>query len=310
MRKGWLELFIVSAEGRHPYNEEELPAGSGVKYAAVSPNDEYCVVVNLHRDPKTGKFPSRYLRVGLYIDGHDVNYWKRVDTTELPDSMPTISTVFWGYLKEGDDVRHFKIARVSQSSVKTNESEQNTIVGGKIVAIVHAAEIIEGEHKNIGKAIDVPTETNVSDQQKFYTLPSAVTVGGKRARNKEKFVPIIRWRNISQIPLASTTLHYHTRDMVATIRDLGVLPTDTSQKYNFYKTSQTIGPDIRDGIKERIDDCAGKNLEKNDGCSAISDKCEDEGAIEIVPVVKVIPMLDLTEDERSSAWSTRTVSRI
>lgn len=274
---------MVSGEANKPFTEEEVPSGSGNKYAVVCPEDEYCVLVNVYRDKK-GKFPANFWRVGLYVDGHDVNYWKRVDATSANSDANFITAAFWGFKKSGNDIRQFKVARANPSSAVSDSCSQNSVVGGKIMAIVHAAEIVDGIYDNVGKSISIPAEVNVSDKQKFYTLPSAVTVGGKTARDKEVFLPVSRWRNLSDTPIASLTLQYHTTDMLSIIRELGL----------------SAGSNTGDASKKRP--------REDDPVAEVVENDDDD--VEIVPIVKDIPILDLTEDEAPAQWSTRTVSRL
>lgn len=278
MRNGWLEVVMASPDGQRPYAEAEVPAGSGARYTAVNPGDEYCILVTVYRDEQ-GKFPANFWRVGLYVDGHDVNYWKRVDSTSVTAATEFVTTVFWGFKKGGDDMRQFKVARASQSATSSAACAQNSSVGGKITAIVHAAEVTTGVFNNVGKTIEIPTDSNISDKQKFYSLPSAVTVGGKRARDKEVFLPLSRWRNISDEPLQTITLLYHTQEMLNAISAIGTATATTAVVNE--------APLIVDN----------SNL-------------TDDGEIEILPVVKIIPILDLTEDDASTAWSVKAVSKI
>ena len=55
-------------------------------YVIANPGSEFSVKINIFRD-SNNKFPYPYIRIGLYCDGNDCNYWKRLDLSkesELP----------------------------------------------------------------------------------------------------------------------------------------------------------------------------------------------------------------------------------
>jgi hypothetical protein len=64
------------------------------------PNEEYSVKVNVYRN-KDGNFPAPLLRIGLFVDGVDVHYWKRIDLTDnlilTAHKKEPVSTRFWGF---------------------------------------------------------------------------------------------------------------------------------------------------------------------------------------------------------------------
>ena len=88
---------------------DEMIVGN-VLYALAEPGGEYAVRINVYRD-EDGQFRPARIRIGLYIDGEDVNYWKRIDLSEeglLPqDKFSPVSATFWGFKKNSDDMRSF-----------------------------------------------------------------------------------------------------------------------------------------------------------------------------------------------------------
>ena len=88
---------------------DEMIVGN-VLYALAEPGGEYAVRINVYRD-EDGQFRPARIRIGLYIDGEDVNYWKRIDLSEeslLPqDKFSPVSATFWGFKKNSDDMRGF-----------------------------------------------------------------------------------------------------------------------------------------------------------------------------------------------------------
>jgi hypothetical protein len=302
MRERWVEVLMLSAgaDSSKPYPEEEVPAGSGHTYTVVCPDDEYCVAVNIYRN-RAGDFPAPLMRVGLYVDGHDVNYWKRVDALCVTKEAAYVTAMFWGFKKSGNDLRQFKIARTMPSGVSNDNSEQISTVGGKIVAVIHSAEVVDGVYDNVGKSAAVPVEASVNENRKFFTLPSAVTVGGKSSQNKEEFNPVSRWKNTSDVPIATITLRYHTQAMLCTIKDIAKAATADPV---IIDVADTDGGGANPKKRMRDADLSGDSVGNSGG-----DDGGDDGEIEIVPRAKVIPLLDLTADDECSTWITRTVTR-
>ena len=93
--------------------DEVVVGGAEKVYAVAEPGEEYAVRVNVYRDMH-GEFTPPRLRVGLYVDGVDVNYWKRIDlscTNLLPrDTTSPVSATFWGFKKNANDIRSFVFA--------------------------------------------------------------------------------------------------------------------------------------------------------------------------------------------------------
>ena len=83
MRDGLYEVQLVD-EGDLPFQESCV---EGTTYAHAKPGQEFAVRITVHRNPLNGEFPFNYLRLGLFIDGHDVNYWKRMDMTAAGSSQ-------------------------------------------------------------------------------------------------------------------------------------------------------------------------------------------------------------------------------
>jgi hypothetical protein len=97
MREGKFELVAASIDesfgGIRPFEERSI---SGNTYAVAIPGQEYCVKVNIYRD-ENGQFAPARLRIGLYVDGSDVQYWKRIDLTK-EHLLPTGQYQGWAKL--------------------------------------------------------------------------------------------------------------------------------------------------------------------------------------------------------------------
>jgi hypothetical protein len=68
MRVGCYEILVLN-DSEVPFKEDAV--GDRV-YINALPGQAYHVQINVYRNPLTGKFPSKYLRFGLYVDGLDV----------------------------------------------------------------------------------------------------------------------------------------------------------------------------------------------------------------------------------------------
>ncbi len=96
MRVGLYEVLLI---GDNNQAFEETWIGEQCYFHAI-PDRHYHVKINIYRDPNTMEFPSPYLRFGLYIDGNDVQYWKRLDLSDaslLPkdDQEPRLIPFLW-----------------------------------------------------------------------------------------------------------------------------------------------------------------------------------------------------------------------
>lgn len=103
MREGLYEVQLVNQHGV-PFREEEIDDKS---YTHASPGQEFTVKITVHRHPVSGHFPYDCLRVGLFVDGYDVQYWKRMDFTLTPSHLDSVSAVFVGFKKNTADLRAF-----------------------------------------------------------------------------------------------------------------------------------------------------------------------------------------------------------
>lgn len=71
------------------------------RYAKVEGGKAFAVQVIIHKTRKNGFWFKNiqecppHLRIGLYVDGVDVQYWKRLDAQESTAS--TMSSLFWGF---------------------------------------------------------------------------------------------------------------------------------------------------------------------------------------------------------------------
>lgn len=79
MREGNFEVLVYNAQTQTLFPEKIIDA---IHYVITNPGDEYYVQISVHRQDLNSKWDYKYIRVGLYVDGFDVAYWKRLDFTE------------------------------------------------------------------------------------------------------------------------------------------------------------------------------------------------------------------------------------
>ena len=294
MREGVFELLLL-VDGE-PVETVEI---QGQVYAVARPGSEYTVKVNIY-PKKPGVFGFRYLRLGLFIDGVDVNYWKRVDFTALSDTPKSkdepISVFFYGFSKTQTEMTSFVFATPSppSSSSSSNLSTTENSSLGNIVLVVYEADVSSGTHANVSKSVTL-SDTSVNDDTKLWRRPSVTTTAGKSLVGKETFQPLGKWINKSKTPMKSITLKYHTKEMLNVLQHL-------SKDFSFKED---------DSKKRKLEEMKNNASADQDfsfrGLEGQSIKLNND--IVCVPVVKEIPMLDLTtiDDDESTAglqWTT------
>ena len=227
MREGKFELIAAGVDASyHGSNAFEERTVGGKTYAVAMPGHEYCVKVNVYRD-EDGNFTPKRLRIGLYVDGNDVQYWKRIDLTKehlLPSNVETpVSVKFWGFKKDITDIRSFQFVTPKTVSTVADTSSSNIESLGQIHAVIYEAVVVGGTFENKVGAHEVPTSQNISEVGKFWQQASLSTRGGRKLpKDFEQFDPLEKWINVDKVkPLHSMTLFYHTRSTLDCIESLG-----------------------------------------------------------------------------------------
>lgn len=266
MRVGQFEVLLMNTDLMHL--PEQTIAGS--TYAVATEGSEYIVRVFVHRDAN-GKYPAARMRVGLYVDGHDVQYWKRLDTTDAKtdSSVSCVSTTFWGFKKSSTEIHSFMFAAPEPISSTATKSTSSV---GKIEVVIYEAEVVGGINENTSKEYGVPTSQIVDGDKKFYMQASVGTTGGRKLENIEKFDPLLRWTNKYSHPMTTLILSYHTQDMLNIIEQIR-----------------------QESIKSSM---LGKR-------SVEEIQTPDDGEdVVIVPVVRKYELVDLTDDSGDVVVST------
>ena len=208
------------------FDEVTIPSASGggdQVYVVAEPGKEYCVRINVYRDAN-GVFTPKYIRVGIYVDDIDVNYWKRIDLSNeslLPtDVHVPVSASFWGFKKSADDMRGFVFA---MPSVVTELSQLPALQPahralGTIKVVIYEAKIVGGTFENRPGCHELPPGQSICEGKKFWQQASVATnAGQKLSEDREAFNPLTRWANKSPVPLATMLLNYHTQSMITCI---------------------------------------------------------------------------------------------
>lgn len=71
MRESNFEVLVLRTVDNGQFDEDVV---DDISYTVAEPGCEYYVKVIAHRN-EDGSWPFPYIRIGLYIDGFDVQYW-------------------------------------------------------------------------------------------------------------------------------------------------------------------------------------------------------------------------------------------
>jgi hypothetical protein len=238
------------------------------------------------------------MRVGLYVDGYDCNYWKRLDLSNDKDLPGHVSARFWGFKRDSDDIRAFVFATPDMGGNNQNRNIRTNI--GEIKVIIHEAEITGGYFDNKNSfSNEIPSSLKAIDgDTKFWKQASVTTIAGRRIdKNKEKFPELIRWVNKTKEPSYTIQLHYHTKEMLELMQRLQLQESNLlKRKRETEHIDLTLDTDD-DEDNNHDDDNGDKN----------NDKIDDE-YLEVIKVDKEVDVLDIT-DESDPQWSTVTIKR-
>lgn len=233
--------------------------------------------------------------VGLYVDGVDVQYWKRLDASTIKDSdisnnddlKDSISAKFYGFKKNVGDLQSFVFStpEVIETSDKIRSATKESV--GSIYAVIYEAKVEEGTFSNQVMVKDVKNHTKVvvPEASKFFDHASLTTTAGDVVeKGKDPFNPLQRWSNQSQYPIATLTLKYHsssTLDILKRAKDSHQksIPSDQSRKRPHEVIDMT-------GEDDDIEDV--KHPKKNG---------HEEDDIVVLPLPpKILPLIDITDD--------------
>ena len=221
MRVGQFEIALKMGDATLP----ETQIGKHT-YAQAESGGEYVVRVQVYRNDQ-GTFPAHHMRIGVYVDGQDVQYWKRLDTTAT--STDSISCLFHGFKRGNDDLRAFVFEPPMESDIADHSQLESAM--GTIRVEIFEAIPAEGVFHNISRKYEVPSKATVPLDRKFHSAPSITTVGGRNISTAETFAPVKRWINKDpQHPMAVLVLRYHTAGVIASLQAMGAAPPAQTQR--------------------------------------------------------------------------------
>jgi hypothetical protein len=293
MRDGQYEILLLG-DNDVPFREEYI---NGQWTVIASPGKSYHIRVNVYRDSVTGEWPHPYLRLGLFVDGADVQYWKRLDLSNeklLPrDWFLPISSVFWGFKVNTTEIRSFVFSPTASSSSSstlpiTSRPSSSSVSDdqGTIRLVVHDARVTTGVfNNNVVTSQDrlpsVSSSSSLNQDSKFWKQPSVMTSGGRKIQNeKEKFIPLTRWENCTSEPMKIITLQYHSEDVIRYLKN----PAAQQEK-------------------ERENEKKRKREEEEEAevlrLRQLEEHTVNGGEVEEIVKEKEVPFLDLEEDTPS-----------
>jgi hypothetical protein len=296
MRVGLFELTVIDENGRI------LPEDiiDGVNYIASQEGKQYHVNVSVYRDPITKSFPAQYLRFGLFVDGIDVQYWKRLDLSN-PETLPSptdykipVCSKFWGFKTDLNELRSFQFRKPPSSNNDEDISGANFMLG-RIKLVVYEARIIKGKvFQNQEKVKSISTDHSVGG--KVLAQPSLVTeIGNVVTRETEKFIPLERWENASTVPLTTLELRYHSQSIIQLLKRVSSSEERISGKKREIKDLQ-LGGDITPPLP------LNHTIQDGEEETAIGD-----GEVVIIKKKKIAPLVDLT-NEVEPVWTMKEIS--
>ncbi len=295
-------------------------------YAVAEPGTEYTVKINIYRDNR-GRFPVGNVRVGLFVDGVDVQYWKRIDLTDeallLTDVKDPATALFFGFKENTSALRSFVFA-IPKST--TDAVTAKGISLGTLKIDFFEAKLVDGVFHNQIEVKDVTKQQTVHEGTKFFEQASVTTTAGDKIHlEKEKFIPLPRWVNVSGFPLETMTIHYHTLETIKLLRDIhldkqhgggGIKRTFNDMTSSSSSSSSWSG---RSQIVDLTSDDEGGEADdvhttRDTSFTVTNPAVHREISIDhdisvLVMKPKKIPCLDISDEQTGPKWTTVTEQR-
>lgn len=336
MRQGQYEILLLSDDGGG-YEERQLLGKTCVR---AEPGKEYNVRINVYRDAR-GNFPAKYLRFGLFVDGVDVQYWKRIDLSDdalLPTNpLEPVSSRFWGFKKNVNDIRSFVFSVPDTSTNSYAHSAEEYKCLGSVKLEVYEACVTYGTYENQSGQFEAPSTQQIGESAKFWQQASLTTAAGRKIElEKEKFLPLPRWKNLRKVPDEVLVVQYHTASMMDFLEENLDKLKDETKKSNDSSGAKrkkvvydlTSDAEASDGEGKHSTACSEQATDSLADHASKKNKCSDDHVIDnegnnrpatpsefpidedisIVVQKKVVPFLDLSdereEEVRNLAWGT------
>jgi hypothetical protein len=286
--------------------------------------------LGIFKNPVDNQFPfeSGKIKIGLYIDGVDVQYWKRVDLNEVESDKVEVS--FWGFKQNTSDLKAFVFSEPvnNSSSFNSAKHEDNSSLG-QIKVVIFEAEGMQEIFSNTVHAGEAPSAHYLSSDKKFWQQASLTTRGGRNLQ-KESFHPIVKWKNTSSHPAKTLIINYHTPEMLKLKESIEInSSTSSSSASSHHQTgvidlskddedpsqpSKKLRSEESSNITKSADlnmndsNCNSNNSDNSNNVTVNADAVDD---IQIVPIVKDVPMLDISGDDdgKDYIWSSVKISK-
>jgi hypothetical protein len=285
----------------------------GKNFVVAKPGKEYTIHVTFHREGD-GFFSlfknTGLVRVGVYVDGVDAGYWKRLDLN-AQNTNSSASVTFYGFKMNTSDIRAFTFADVhAVSDMNLNRSKINNASLGKIRVVIYESIPIEGVFDNRSGSQALLLTNTIDSERKFWEQASVSTSAGRSMHGVETFQAVKRWKSAQTSPDLDITLLYHTRKLLSILETTEEKPRLKRQAEDTLSSSAS-----KQKKSEPIDLAVDANLNEGEGADSENsgkdsdpkeiknDVIDDE--IEIIPVIKEIPMLDVETNTWSSVTQTK-----
>jgi hypothetical protein len=294
MRIDGFEITVIDDTGK--ILEEEIIDGKS--YLASEPGRGYHVNIGVYRNPNTKKFPAQFLRFGLFIDGVDVQYWKRLDLSndaELPKELHIpVCSKFWGFKQKVNELKSFMFSKaVTNGAVDaTKLALPPTDRRGTIRVVIYEARIVGGTFHNQNNPRNLTVGGTSSSNKPLEQASVVTSVGDAVSSEKEKFLPLERWENCSGTPMKTIDIYYHDRNTLNLLKQ-------TAR----FKRPETVAP-ISSNINSSVDEQASAKRPRSQEDTAAEDEEEVFEGVAIIRRKVEVPMLDLTDDDAGPVWTT------
>lgn len=299
MRVGGFEITVIDDTGK--ILDEEIIDGKN--YLVSEPGRVYHVNIGVYRDPNTQKFPAQFLRFGLYIDGADVQYWKRLDLSndaDLPKELHIpVCSKFWGFKKNANELKSFMFSKAtSNGSVETNKpAVLPADRRGTIRVVIYEARIVGGTFHNQNNPRNLAMDGASSSNKPLEQASVVTSTGDAVSSEKEKFIPLERWENISGTPLKTIDIHYHDRSTLNLLKQ--------TARFKRPEIVESVASSSHSTIDEHSSAKRPRSQEEN---TPAEDEEEVSEGVAIIRRKVEVPLLDLTDDDVGPVWTTTSIT--
>lgn len=292
MRDGSFEVkaFAVS-------NDVELEE-TAEGFIVAKPGIEYYLKIRIYKSKETVRI-GPCIKVGLFVDGVDVLYWKRIDLSTNKDEVMA-ETTFHGFKNETVEVKTFVFQKPRvMNADKLKDFVKSPSDVGVFKVVFYEAEVVnETFANNIKSTEKIPVTTFVSDSEKFWKQASVGTSGGRTVTNKEVFKPLPKWINKTKEPFKILLAKYHTEEQIRLMQHGGFHDEPCNSLSSLPPTENRCHGMFVD-LTDTDDETEGTALKK----TKTDHQTHDD--IQFIPVVKEIPLLDISmDDDEAPVWST------